>query len=61
MTSALQRARVTVQKRLPTRSQQSTLRMLGDQRTRDLVHRCADAMERGDIQTLIGMLTQDVT
>ncbi len=35
--------------------------MLGDQRTRDLVHRYADAMERGDIQTLVGMLTQDVT
>ena len=61
VTSALQRARVTVQTRLPARSQQSTLRMLGDRRTRDIVHRYADAMERGDIQTLVGMLTQDVT
>jgi RNA polymerase sigma-70 factor (ECF subfamily) len=61
VTSALQRARVIVQTRLPARSQQSALRMLGDQRTQDLVHRYADAMERGDIQTLVGMLTRDVT
>ncbi len=58
---ALQRARVTMQTRLPARSQQSTLRMLGDQRTRDLVTRYADATERGDIQALAGLLTQDVT
>ncbi len=61
VTSALQRARVIAATRLPARSQQSALRMLGDQRTQDLVHRYADAMERGDIQTLVGMLTQDVT
>jgi RNA polymerase sigma-70 factor, ECF subfamily len=61
VTSALQRARVTLQARLPARSQQSALRMLGDQYTRDLVQRYADAMERGDIETLVGMLTQDVT
>jgi RNA polymerase sigma-70 factor, ECF subfamily len=61
VTSALQRARVTLQTRLPARSQQSALRMLGDQYTRDLVQRYADAMERGDIETLVGMLTQDVT
>jgi RNA polymerase sigma-70 factor (ECF subfamily) len=61
VTSALQRARVTVQERLPERSQQSTLRMLGDRRTRDLARRYADAMERGDIGTLSAMLTDDVT
>jgi RNA polymerase sigma-70 factor, ECF subfamily len=61
VTSALQRARVALQTRLPARSQQSTLRMLGDQHTRDLVQRYADAMERGDIETLVGLLTQDVT
>jgi RNA polymerase sigma-70 factor, ECF subfamily len=61
VTSALQRARDTAATRLPDRSQQSALRMLGDHRTRDLVHRYADAMERGDIETLVGMLTQDVT
>jgi RNA polymerase sigma-70 factor, ECF subfamily len=61
VTSALQRARVTVATRLPASSQQSALRMLGDQRTRDIVRRYADAMESGDIETLIGLLTQDVT
>jgi RNA polymerase sigma-70 factor, ECF subfamily len=61
VTSALQRARLTVQTRLPARSQQATVRMLGDRRTQDLVHRYADAIERGDINTLVGMLTRDVT
>jgi RNA polymerase sigma-70 factor (ECF subfamily) len=61
VTSALQRARVTVAARRPASSQQSTLRMLGDQRTREIAGRYADAMERGDIEALIGMLTQEVT
>jgi RNA polymerase sigma-70 factor (ECF subfamily) len=61
VTSALQRARGTVQERLPGPSQQSTLRTLGDQRTRDIARRYADAMERGDIGTLSAMLTDDVT
>ncbi|HTU75627.1 MAG TPA: sigma-70 family RNA polymerase sigma factor [Trebonia sp.] len=61
VTSALQRARGTLAQRLPATSQQSTLRMLGDQRTRDIVRRYADAMERGDIATLTAMLTDDVT
>jgi RNA polymerase sigma-70 factor, ECF subfamily len=61
VTSALQRARATVAARLPERSQQSTLRMLGDQQTRDLVRRYADAMERGDITALTAMLADDVT
>ena len=61
VTSALQRARATLATRLPDRSQQSTLRMLGDQRTQELVRQYADAMERGDIQALVDMLTEDVT
>jgi len=61
VTSALQRARVVAATRLPARSQQSALRMLGDRRTRELVHRYADAIELGDIDTLAGMLTKDVT
>lgn len=61
VTSALQRARAAAATRLPARSQQSTLRMLGDRRTQDLVHRYADAMERGDIEALVGMVTEDVT
>jgi RNA polymerase sigma-70 factor (ECF subfamily) len=61
VTSALQRARATMQARLPATSQQATLRQLGDQRTRDLVTRYADAMEEDDIGTLVGLLTDDVT
>jgi RNA polymerase sigma-70 factor (ECF subfamily) len=61
VTSALQRARVTAQTRLPAASQQAALRKLGDQRTRDLATRYADAMERGDIEALANMLTRDVT
>jgi RNA polymerase sigma-70 factor, ECF subfamily len=61
VTSALQRARVTMAARGPAGSQQSALRTLGDVRTRELVRRYADAIENGDIQTLVGMLTEDVT
>jgi RNA polymerase sigma-70 factor (ECF subfamily) len=59
--SALQRARATVSGGMPARSQQSVLRALGDHRTRDIVRRYSDAMEQGDADTLVSMLTQDVT
>jgi len=61
VTSALQRARAAVRDRLPDSSQQATLRRLGDRRTRALVERYADALERGDADTLINMLTKDAT
>jgi RNA polymerase sigma-70 factor (ECF subfamily) len=61
VTSALQRARVTVGERLPARSQQSVLRELGDERIADIAARYADAIERGDADTLISMLTKDAT
>jgi RNA polymerase sigma-70 factor, ECF subfamily len=61
VTSALQRARATIRGRLPARSQQSTLRSLGDQRAKAIVKRYADAIERGDADTLISMLTEDAT
>ena len=59
--SALQRARATVQGRLPAGSQQSALRALGDHRTRDIVRRYSDAIERGDADTLVSMLTEDAS
>jgi RNA polymerase sigma-70 factor, ECF subfamily len=59
--SALQRARATVRGGLPDRSQQETLRALGDQRTRAIVGKYMDAMERGDADTLVSMLTADAT
>jgi len=59
--SALQRARATVRGGLPDRSQQETLRALGDERTRAIVEKYMDAMERGDAETLVSMLTEDAT
>jgi RNA polymerase sigma-70 factor, ECF subfamily len=59
--SALQRARAAVLRRAPASSQQSALRTLGDQRARALVRRYADAIERGDADALIRMLTRDAS
>jgi RNA polymerase sigma-70 factor, ECF subfamily len=59
--SALQRARATARSGLPARSQQSSLRALGDRRTRAIVEQYMDAIERGDADTLVGMLTEDAT
>jgi RNA polymerase sigma-70 factor (ECF subfamily) len=59
--SALQRARAAAQSRLPAHSQQSALRELGDPHTQEIVRRYADAIERGDADTLVSMLTADAT
>ncbi len=59
--SALQRAHAAVQRGLPARGQQVTLRELGDQRVREIAQRYADAIERGDADALISMLTRDAT
>jgi RNA polymerase sigma-70 factor, ECF subfamily len=59
--SALQRARAATGRGLPARSQQSTLRALGGQRAREIVERYADAIERGDADTLVSMLAEDAT
>jgi RNA polymerase sigma-70 factor, ECF subfamily len=60
-TSLLQRARARVQRSMPASSQQATLRALGDQRIRETVRQYADALERGDADRLIAMLTRDAT
>ena len=59
--SALQRARSTLATRLPDRSQQATLRSLGDAALRALVTRFADAFEAGDVPGILDLLTEDVT
>jgi RNA polymerase sigma-70 factor (ECF subfamily) len=59
--SALQRARKVVQELRPEESQQQTLRTLGDTRLRELVTEYATALERGDADTLVSMLTADAT
>jgi RNA polymerase sigma-70 factor, ECF subfamily len=60
-TSALQRARARVERARPAQSQAVALRALGDQGIRATVQRYSDALERGDAETLIGMITDDAT
>jgi RNA polymerase sigma-70 factor (ECF subfamily) len=57
--SALQRARKTVEERLPEQSQQQTMRSLGDDGVRDVVQRYVDAWDRQDIDGVVAMLTDD--
>ncbi len=59
--SALQRARRVVAEKVPPRTQQRTLRELDDVRLREIVTGYADALERGDADALVALLTQDVT
>jgi len=59
--SALQRARRSVEERLPERSQQASLRSLGDARVRDLVERFANAFETGDVGAILALLAEDAT
>jgi len=57
--SALQRARKAVEERLPARSQQATLRSLGDERVREIVESYIAAWERGDVDAIAAMLADD--
>src|SRR6476660_7006468 len=57
--SALQRAHATIDKRLPERSQQATLRALGDEQMREIVDSFVDAWERGDVDALVARLADD--
>jgi RNA polymerase sigma-70 factor (ECF subfamily) len=59
--SALQRARKTVDERIPERSQLATARSIGDERIRDVVERLGDAFERGDAHAILDLLTDDAT
>jgi RNA polymerase sigma-70 factor, ECF subfamily len=57
--SALQRAHRTIDERVPARSQQQTLRSLGDRQVGEIVARFAHAWETHDIPALVGMLAED--
>jgi RNA polymerase sigma-70 factor (ECF subfamily) len=57
--SALQRARKTIDEKLPERSQQATLREVGDERLRELVETYVDAWQRGDVEAIVGLLAED--
>jgi RNA polymerase sigma-70 factor (ECF subfamily) len=57
--SALQRAHKAVDDRLPSQSQQQTLRLLGDDELGRLVERYVAAWEQNDIDAVVSMLTED--
>jgi RNA polymerase sigma-70 factor (ECF subfamily) len=61
VTSALQRARTKLERELPARSQQETLRALGDERSRELVSRFVDAWNRADVAAIVAMLAEDAS
>jgi RNA polymerase sigma-70 factor (ECF subfamily) len=58
--SALQRARASLDERLPDESQQSVARGLGDAELREIVDRYVAAWEAGDVEAVVGMLAEDV-
>jgi RNA polymerase sigma-70 factor, ECF subfamily len=59
--SALQRARKAVDERMPERSQQETLRALGDEKVTEIVERYMAALESGDVDRVVALLTEDAT
>jgi RNA polymerase sigma-70 factor (ECF subfamily) len=59
--SALQRARAKLERELPARSQQETLRGLGDERARELVIRFLEAWHRADVGAIAAMLSEEAT
>ena len=61
MNSALQRARAKLERERPARSQQATLRSLGDDRSRELVVRFVEAWNRADVAAIVAMLREDAS
>jgi RNA polymerase sigma-70 factor, ECF subfamily len=59
--SALQRARAATAERVPERTQQSTLRALGDHGLRDLVNRYLSAWESCDVDGFASLLVEDAS
>jgi RNA polymerase sigma-70 factor (ECF subfamily) len=59
--SALQRARAAVRQRVPARTQQATLRTLGDRGLRQLVDRYVTAWEGCDVDSFAALLVEDAS
>jgi RNA polymerase sigma-70 factor (ECF subfamily) len=59
--SALQRAHRTVDGKLPEQSQQTALRLIGDDRLRTLVDQYVEAWQTGDVDALVTLLAEDAT
>ena len=57
--SALQRAHRTVDERLPERTQQATLRALGEEGLREIVDEFVAAWERADVDGVVALLAED--
>ena len=57
--SALQRARKTVDEKMPEQSQQETLRALGDEKVTAIVEEYMAALESGDVDRVVALLTED--
>ncbi len=57
--SALQRARATIDQRLPSQTQQATARELGDAEIQRVIDDYVDAWDKQDIDGVIGMLTEE--
>jgi RNA polymerase sigma-70 factor, ECF subfamily len=57
--SALQRARASIEDRVPEQSQQATLRTLDDDEISEIVKTYVDAWERGDVEGVVALLTED--
>jgi RNA polymerase sigma-70 factor (ECF subfamily) len=57
--SSLQRAHKAMRQRSPDRSQQATLREIGDEAVQTIVSRYVGAWERGDVDALVALLTDD--
>ncbi len=59
--SALQRARRTLDERLPEKSQQATVRALGNAQARKIVERFVEAFESGDVEAIVELLAENAT
>jgi RNA polymerase sigma-70 factor, ECF subfamily len=59
--SALQRARATIDKRLPERSQQAVARELGEDGVREVIDAYVAAWDKQDIDGVVSMLTEEAT
>src|SRR5690349_23535015 len=59
--SAMQRARASLDDKLPQQSQQATLRSLDDDEIRELVERYVEAWDRGDLDAVVSMLAEEAT
>ena len=59
--SALQRARASIDERVPEQSQQQTMRALGDDGVNQVVEAYVDAWQKSDIEAVVALLTDEAT